>query len=236
MSSIPITGTWRIWRARAVHIYTSFGLPCAFLALLSAQAGHARVAFIILLVSILIDGTDGPLARRWEVQKWTPNFDGRKLDDITDYLTYVFVPAFILFQFQLVAGWGILALLFALLASAYRFASDDAKTDDKHFTGFPSYWNIVALFMVLLKSPPTVNAVVIAALAVLVLAPMKFPSSQALSRWEWVAMGLCGALVIYLLLFDFDNPSPALVYLALIYPIYHLVSSVIKTMRGAMLE
>ncbi len=236
MRSITIPGEWRIWRARAVHIYTSLGLPCAFLALLSAQAGQPRIAFIVLLVAILIDGTDGPLARRWDVKRWAPNFDGRKLDDIIDYLTYVFVPAFILYQSQLVAGWGVVALLCALLASAYRFVSEDAKTNDKHFTGFPSYWNVVALFMALLKSPPAVNATIIAALAVLVLLPMKFPSSQALGKWEWVALGLCGALVIYLLLFNFDSPSPVLVYLALIYPIYHLVSSIIKSVRGATLE
>jgi phosphatidylcholine synthase len=236
MSALSIAGEWRVWRARAVHIYTSLGLPCAFLALLAAQAGQARTAFIILLVAILIDGTDGPLARRWDVKRWTPNFDGRKLDDIIDYLTYVFVPAFILYQFQLIAGWGTLALLMALLVSAYRFVSTDAKTDDKHFTGFPSYWNVVALFMVLLKSPPEANAIVILMLAVMVLLPLKFPSSQALSRLEWIAMGLCGALVIYLLLFGFENPSPMLVYLALIYPIYHVVAPVIKFLRGAMLK
>ena len=118
MRSITIPGEWRIWRARAVHIYTSLGLPCAFLALLSAQAGQPRIAFIVLLVAILIDGTDGPLARRWDVKRWTPNFDGRKLDDIIDYLTYVFVPAFILYQSQLVAGWGVVALLVGVVVTA----------------------------------------------------------------------------------------------------------------------
>ena len=42
-----------------------------------------------------------------------------------------------------------------LLASAYQFCRVDAKTDDHLFLGFPSYWNIVAFYVVVLDLGPT---------------------------------------------------------------------------------
>ncbi len=91
-------------RAWLVHAYTALGLPCAFLALIAAHNGNARDVFLILILAIAIDGTDGPMARKFDVKKWTPHFDGRKLDDIIDYMTYTFIPIFFIWKLRAGAG------------------------------------------------------------------------------------------------------------------------------------
>ena len=89
----------------------------------------------------------------------TPGFDGARLDDIVDYLTFVFVPMLMLYRAgTLPDGWGLGIAGAVLLSSAYGFASLDAKTDDYFFTGFPSYWNIVALYIHAARTPPAFNA------------------------------------------------------------------------------
>ena len=218
-----------VLKAAAVHAYTALGLPIAFMALLSVFAGQPRDCFLWLLAATIIDGTDGPLARRFDVRRWTPRFDGRKLDDITDYLTYVFVPAAFMWHFQVVSGFGLVALAAALLASGFGFSNESAKTEDKHFTGFPSYWNGVALLLFWAGLPTDLNAVIIFALAILVVVPVKFPSTQAVAKWELIALAATLLLTLDLLLFAFDRPDPVLVTAAMIYPAYHVLSAIART-------
>jgi phosphatidylcholine synthase len=223
-------------RAWMVHAYTALGLPCAFLALLAASEGRARDVFLILMLAIAIDGTDGPMARRFDVKRWTPHFDGRKLDDIIDYMTYTMVPIYFIYKFDLVPGQYAIVLLLALVCSAYGFCSEGAKTADKYFTGFPSYWNAVALFLYTLHLSPLANAAIVVFLALLTLTPVKFPSSQAVKKAERVVI-LIGALLTFALIINLDGPPPMLlVYAALAYPLYHLVSSIAFFLRDELRE
>ena len=69
---------------------------CAFLvADRRASTADFGEAFLWLAVSTVIDAVDGALARLARVKERTPHFNGNELDDIVDYLTFVFVPAFI---------------------------------------------------------------------------------------------------------------------------------------------
>ena len=98
---------------------------------------------------------------RLRVKERLPGYDGARLDDIVDYLTYVFVPVLLLWKAGLLPpGWEMEVGTVVLLASAYGFGQTDAKvvTTDHFFTGFPSYWNIVALYLYVLRLPPVVNA------------------------------------------------------------------------------
>ena len=68
-----------------------------------------------------------------------PWFNGAKLDDIVDYLTYVFVPAPVVWRAASCPTRGRrLSAARMLLSSAYGFSRADAKTQDHFFTGFPS--------------------------------------------------------------------------------------------------
>ena len=213
-------------RAWAVHLYTSLGLVLGFLALIAAADGRAWEVTFLMGLAMIVDGTDGALARWWQVSRWLPGFDGRKLDDITDYLNYAFIPVYCLYRFELVPAAWLPALFVVLLAAAYGFCQVNAKTDDKYFTGFPNYWNLVVFYMYLLRLPPAVNVLILLFLAVMVFVPIKYVSTQTLfMRSIYAALLALWSLNILIILFNFDRPDARLVYLSLLFPAYHVALS-----------
>jgi phosphatidylcholine synthase len=211
-----------------VHFYTASGAVLAFLAVLATFEDQFRAAFILLIASTFVDATDGLLARWARVKELTPGFDGARLDDIVDYLTFVFVPLLILYRAgHLPDGWGLAVAAAVLLSSGYGFASLDAKTDDYFFTGFPSYWNIVALYVHAARTPPVFNGVLLLVLVALVFVrigwiyPSRTPVLQTLTNllgaiWAVMMLG-----VTYLLP---DSPR-WLVLSSLFFPIYYTALS-----------
>lgn len=213
----------RTWRAWAVHLYTSLGNIAGFLALIGVTDNRPRDVFIYLAIAIFIDSTDGALARAWDVSRWTPTFDGRKLDDITDYLTYVFIPMFFAYEFRLVTGPWTPVLGFVLLASAFGFCQDWAKTDDGFFTGFPSYWNVVVFYMYLMGTSVEFNGVMLFSLAVLVFVPLRYvyPTKTKFMRSVTLAGSAVWGLTLIGLMLTFDQPNPLLLALSFVYPVYY---------------
>src|SRR5205085_1234122 len=133
---------------------------------------NVRASNTETLLAVAIDSTDGMLARRYRVKEMVPEFDGRRMDDIVDYISYVFLPV----VFMLKAGMLLEpALVFGslpLLASVFGFGRVDAKLDEEgFFLGFPSYWNVVVAYFYLIGTPPWLNTVVIVLLAALVFVP-----------------------------------------------------------------
>jgi len=214
------------FRAWTVHFYTSLGLICAFFAMIALMAGDAKLCAIILAVSSIIDATDGTLARAWNVKKWAPSFDGRKLDDITDYINYTFIPIIFTYQFHLVQGWGIAVLGFVLILSAYGFCQLAAKTNDGFYTGFPNFWNILIIYLYLFKFTPDVNAVVLLVFAFLILVPLRYISySTKRFRIPTAIFSLVYAVIMIIVLMNMDHVDMRLVWLSLIGPIYYVVVS-----------
>ena len=165
----------RVLSAWSVHFYTSLGLVAGFLALLAIIDLDISRALLFLALALFIDATDGSLARKADVKRWTPQFDGRKLDDITDYLNYTFIPVVFAYRYGLVTGIaGQLVLGLVLILSAYGFCQKAAKTDDGFFTGFPNFWNIIILYLYIFHLSPTVNALILFFFAILLLAPFKY--------------------------------------------------------------
>jgi len=89
-------------QAWAVHIFTAFGVVVALLALRDVFTGDPGGAILWLMVTIVIDGVDGPIARLLVVKERAPRIDGYVLDLIIDYVTCVIVPAAFMYQFNLV--------------------------------------------------------------------------------------------------------------------------------------
>src|SRR3954469_16802978 len=113
-----------------VHAYTALGAVLALSITTAIIAGSFREAFLLMVVATVIDGTDGLLARRARVKEVTPELDGARLDDIVDYLTFVFVPALLIVRADLLpSGWGLPVTAAMLLSSAYGFSAVDAKTE-----------------------------------------------------------------------------------------------------------
>ncbi len=222
------------WPAWLVHAYTGTGAVLAFLALQAAIAHDFRAAFLCLFAAVLVDSTDGVLARWARVHDRLPYFSGQKLDDIVDYLTFVFVPAVILWQAHaLTDPWTLPVVAAMLLSSLYGFVSGDAKTDDHFFTGFPSYWNIVALYLVVLGLSPVLNAVILLILSALVFVRIGYiyPTRTTTARTLTLALGLLWGLMMLTLVLQLPTPQRWIAWVSLFFPMYYTVLSLILHAR-----
>jgi phosphatidylcholine synthase len=220
--------------AWSVHAYTAFGLVCGFAALLATVNGDYRLAFLWLVVATAIDASDGVLARAAHVKEHLPTFDGARLDDIVDYLTYVVAPVFLLYSAgSLPAGWGTAIAAIVLVSSAYGFASADAKSNDYFFTGFPSYWNIVAVYLFAGGLPQPVNAAILLVLSVLVFVRIGYvyPSRTPVLRGLTVVLGLVWAAMVVVIIWMMPDVRPALVIVSLFFPVYYTVLSLVLHRR-----
>ena len=232
----PPPGTLRMAAAWSVHLLTASGVVIAFLALRAADAERFADAFRWLALAMFIDCIDGSLARAVGVKQVLPWFDGTKLDDIVDYLTYVVVPVVILYDARMLpAGTAGLACAAApLLASAYGFCRTDAKTTDHYFRGFPSYWNVFAFYALVLPLSPRAATIWTLALAALVFAPLKFlyPSRAPHFRTSSLLLGAVWAVMMIAALWLLPHPPALLVWSTLLYPAYYAGVSVMLQATG----
>ena len=211
--------------ASLVHVYTASGVVLALLMVHWSYQGRVEAVLWLFLVAMVIDATDGFLARRFRVKTVTPNFDGALLDNIVDYITYAFAPMVLLWaNGYLPSGTagGVVAAV-PLLASCYQFCRIDAKTDDHFFLGFPSYWNVVAFYAVVLTFDQWATTVVIAVLTVLVFVPVKYvyPSRTKVFRTMNLVSTLIWLAAYAVLLTQMPNPSPIVVGISLAYLVYY---------------
>jgi len=205
------------------HSYTGLGLVCALLALRALGEDRPLDVFLWLGAAFAIDATDGFFARRARVDLHTPHFSGRKLDDIIDYLNYTFVPVCFIWQQGLLSEAWLPVLGFILLASAYGFCSEAAKTDDGYFTGFPSYWNVVAFYLYFLQPPEAIGGVVILVLALMTFWPVRYLYPTKNREAQVISLGggiLWGMLCLWLL--RQSQPPLAWVYASLLYPAWYM--------------
>jgi phosphatidylcholine synthase len=220
-----------------VHIYTALGAVAALLGTRAVIAHDVRECFLWMTAATFIDSTDGWFARLARVRERTPGFDGARLDDIVDYLTFVFLPVLLIVEMGLLPDAAEIPVSVAvLLASAYGFASTDAKTDDYFFTGFPSYWNVVALYIFALGTSAPVNAVVLVAFAALVFVRTGYvyPSRTPVLRRTTITFGALWGLLAIMIVWQLPAPSRPLVLVSLFFPIYYfLLSFYLQARRAA---
>jgi phosphatidylcholine synthase len=221
-----------------VHFYTALGLVAAAgIAVRIVQGGDLafRHAFVLMLIATLIDATDGTLARWVQIKEAVPGFDGRRLDDLIDFQTYTSLPLLLLWRAEVLPGDLAWVLLVPLLASAYGFCQVAAKTDDGYFLGFPSYWNLVAFYLYMLRPAPWVCVSLLLLLSLLTFVPSRYlyPTQPGrLNRLTNVAGGIWCVLIVLIL---WDAPLDGstgrllsaeaqrqLVLVSLFFPIYYL--------------
>ena len=185
-------------RALCVHLLTATGAVFAMLALLAAAEGKWAVMFLWLVVAFAVDGIDGPLARKYDVKTNAQRFDGVLLDLIIDYLTYVFIPAFALFQSGLLPGWtGWVAIIVITFASAMYFADSRMKTSDNSFQGFPGCWNMVVIVLFALEPGFWTILAIVAALAVAMFLPLNFLHPVRTKRWRRLSLPMALAWTFF---------------------------------------
>ena len=215
--------------AHLVHAYTASGVAFAFLAAMELCAAEPdpRRVFAFLFGAVAIDASDGPLARRYHVKRWAPTIDGRTIDDIVDYLTFTFLPLLLVWRMGWVPDPGALWIIPALIASLFGFANSEAKDEaGGFFRGFPSYWNIMAFYAGLRPEwwNGWGNAIVVLALAVLTVVPVRFIYPNLAPR-AWRAPLMLGAgvwvLLLLVMLIDYPRAPAWLIWLSLVYPAFY---------------
>jgi len=215
--------------AALVHVYTASGVLLALAATIEVCSAvpDPRYVFLALAAAVMVDATDGPLARRAEVKRWMPTIDGRTIDDIVDYLTYTFVPLLLVWRMGWLPEPAVVWIAPALVASLFGFANTAVKDEaGGFFLGFPSYWNVVAFYagFVYVLYGPWVNAAALLLLSLLTVLPVRFLYPNLAPR-PWRAPLILGALLwlgmMLWLLRDYPRGQVWVVWVSLLYPAFY---------------
>jgi phosphatidylcholine synthase len=224
-----------------VHAFTALGLVFAAgmaVLIFRGDAASFRWTFVLMLAATIIDAVDGTFARWARVKEVLPGFDGRRLDDIIDFQTYTSLPLLLIWRAGILPdGWA-WWLVVPLVASAYGFCQTAAKTDDGFFLGFPSYWNLVAFYLYVLRPAPWGSLALVLVLAVLTFVPTRYlylSQSGRLNRLTMLLAAVWIVLPVWILfqLGDEAASSTALVtesvrglaILSLFFPVYYFIAS-----------
>ena len=185
-------------KALFVHLLTATGSVLAMLAVLAAVEERWSAMFWWLVVALLVDGIDGPLARRYDVKRNFPTYDGVLLDLIIDYLTYVFIPAFALFRSGLLPDWtGWIVIIIITYGSVIYFADTRMKTRDNSFSGFPACWNMFVLVMFAIQPGYWWILGMVVAATVAMFLRLKFIHPTRTERWRALSLPMAGAWIVF---------------------------------------
>jgi len=200
-------------------------------------------AFVLMFLAVVVDATDGTLARAVKVKEVLPHFDGRRLDALIDFHTYTTLPLFLIWRANLLPHDWQISLAAPLVASAYGFCQTNAKTEDGYFLGFPSYWNIIAFYLYVLEPPGWVNLTLVLFFALITFLPARYlyPTHRGrLNRWTNVLGAVWGLLLIVILWqmpatriegHNVDPTTHTLALVSLAFPVYYLAASWFVTAR-----
>lgn len=236
--------------AWSVHLYTALGAVAAAVMLVLLVRGGAaafRGTFLLMLIATVIDATDGTLARRVRIKEVLPGFDGRRLDDLVDWLTYTCLPLMLIWRAEILPAGQEAWLIVPLLASLYGFCQVAIKTDDGYFLGFPSLWNVVAFYLYVCDLPAWAALSVVLVLSLLTFVPSRYlyPSSRpglinkvsnyGAAVWAvllaWIFLSLPGeSLPGHRVTSGFTK---SLVLLSTLYPLWYMGASWVITIKHA---
>ncbi len=220
-------GTLAAW---GVHLYTASSAVFGVWTILAMFEHEYRLAIYLMLLTLVIDSTDGALARAVKVRERTPRFDGRRLDDIVDFFTYVLVPSCLLVEADLLPHPMWVAV--PVLASCYGFSQTDAKTEDNCFLGFPSYWNVVAIYGYLMEVQPDTLLAIVLVLSAGVFVPLRYLYP---SRTRFLRPLTLAVLGVWIIAFSWiavrPDPDPLWLRVSLLGPAYYMGLSLALNLR-----
>jgi phosphatidylcholine synthase len=227
-----------------VHGYTALGLVAASViavSLVHGGPGAFRLSFFVMTLATIVDATDGYLARKVRIKESVPSFDGRRLDDLVDFLNYTFLPLLLIWRAGILPPGQEAWLLLPLIASAYGFCQVQAKTDDGFFLGFPSLWNAVAFYLYVLPLTGWVALAFLIVLAVLTFVPTRhlYPSQKGVLNRVTTILGICWAPMIAAIIWQmprsagesFARSTQLLALMSLFYPVFYLGASWVISLR-----
>lgn len=224
---LRLVGRLSAW---GVHLYTASSAVFGVWGLVAVFAHEFRLAIYLMLLTMVIDSTDGALARLADVRRRLPWFDGRRLDDICDYFTYVLLPACFLIEADLLphGAWAAVPVL----ASAYGFSREDAKTEDHFFMGFPSYWNVIAIYLYLMQVSREPALWIVLGFSAAVFVPLRYLYPSRTPVLRPVTLTVLGLWVITISWIGVrPDPDPRWVRASLAGPAYYVLLSLLLNAR-----
>ncbi|MBL6961659.1 MAG: CDP-alcohol phosphatidyltransferase family protein [Anaerolineales bacterium] len=233
-SSQKIPSFWQKILAWSVHLFTASGAAWGLLAVVAIYNHEWKEAMLWMVMAIFVDGVDGWLARWAQVKSFAPEIDGALLDNILDYFNYVLVPGLFLYEAKLLpAPFALAGIILIALTSAFQFAQTDAKTDDHYFKGFPSYWNVMAIYLLILGLNPWLNLAIIVILNILVFVPIKYVYPSRTARRQNLTLiltSIWGGIGI-VSLFQYPQVHPWFLWSSLLYISYYIAISVFPSKK-----
>lgn len=215
--TIPKITAW------SVHAYTMLGGVVGMIALSAIAADQTRTAWFLLIVAFIIDSTDGMLARKYRVRDVLPNFDGAKIDDLIDFLTYVWAPVLILHTENLISNplWLGIPIIGSLFA--YGHTGMKEVEGEAYFVRFPSYWNVLVLYLYWLRPPEIVVISLLTIGMILSFIPTRYLYPTKNPKYPIFTIGLALIWIpMMLILLSQQQPNPVWVIVSLFYPIYYM--------------
>ena len=225
----------------ALHVMTASGAAAGLLALQAVIDNNVRGALLWLLVCQVLDGLDGPIARKIDVVFNAPRVDGYVLDLIVDYVTCVVVPVALMIRLEMLpTEFATLIAAMVLLLSALWFARTDIETEDHWFNGFPAVWNLAVPSFLIFDLTPRTVAITTVLLAISQLTNIKFPHLVRVIRWRKITLpfGFIYTLTLFILSWNYSNEngvqsSMAAEIVMIAFPIYIGAISLVRTFIGS---
>lgn len=174
-----------------IHLLTASGAPIALIALLAGSRGEWSEMFAWLGLALLVDGIDGPLARKFNIAERLPRWSGASLDYVIDYATYVFLPAFALSASDMLPQpWNWICGGLIVFTGALYFADNGMKTPDCAFKGFPAGWNMVVFGLMVLSPSEMFTIAFVLFCCVMTFMPIKFVHPVRVIRWRVLTLAV----------------------------------------------
>lgn len=206
--------------AYGVHAFTALGAALGLWAIILTFEGYFQGAIWVLCAAAVVDSVDGALARAVDIHQNAPRIDGALMDNIIDFVTWTIGPLVWLYATMQVPVW---VLMICAFASIFGFSNIEAKSEDDFFTGFPSFWNIVVVYIFLLELSIPVASAVLLTFAVSTFLPVKFIYPSKTEHLQKLTLGLGALFLLQFLaiIYLFDASPMWLIYSSFIFPIYY---------------
>jgi len=219
--------------AWSVHFLTASGVMAAFMSIVTISQHEFREAMLWLFLAFVIDGIDGSFARRWRVKEILPYFSGKNMDYVIDFATYAIIPAYFVYEAQLVPNFlNILTVAAILYTSVFYYGKLGMVSDDLHFVGFPVLWNFVVFYLFFVWDLGEIgNFIAIIILCILHFVPIKFlyPSRTEAHFKLTISMTILAIVSSIALLYIFPENNLPLSVAASIGVVYFFVMTIYKT-------
>ena len=212
-----------------IHSITAFGAIAGLISLEEFINGHIQSGLLWLIICQIIDGFDGPIARRIDIHLHATRFDGHILDLVVDYVTCVMVPVAMLIRLDLLNNkFSFLYCAAIIFTGALWFARTDQETEDHWFNGFPAAWNLVIPTFIILDTKESYVQLIILTLCVLSLTKLKFPHLVKVEFMRGLTWTL--ALVYFISLtwlsVQYPNGPDSIKPVLILFPLYIFAISI----------